>query len=589
MASALTWLAPAHADRALYLIGRLQNSCISEDCHIAVGFLNRSLDSRVSPCDDIYGFACGLWGRTDDAGAHLSYRERLYEDYVRLAHDALIAKASVKASARPEVHQLIHIYGSCLRFFTDRTTDLRRLWEAAGVDAKEWLTTTNFSHLFRLVVDSTLQNSLPSVLHVIPAINSQVAIVLTGRSLSMHALVPDLVDQLLSEASVALGMNLSKEGLSADVLELEEPINNITSSWRRQDAVLSLPVETLDVPSLGVAWGPLLNSTGELKEVRCNNAAAVRSILTTLASARRLKAAALYTLLVPFSAFLGLEYCVAELRPHLDAGIMRKMCLGNTEFLFPRTFHLALSSNFEGNTSGANMTQMWTRIQLAGSKMLTIARGLKLNGHVLKAVSLSDIRATTQGGTSTEPLGASYGDDFVANLIVFTGATGRVVDVSEMLVYELRRTRFVPTAYLAPDFYYAKATEPSVNYATMGAFVAKMLFNRSLPEHRLPGHTTCFIRYAKEHLSLAVPEQHEYVDRLLRTSWAMEVARAASHGDNTTLADKEPLAQLFYLRFAEPYCGETETPRVAALRYAARTSASFAEAFGCPQPEPVGC
>lgn len=78
-------------------------------------------------------------------------------------------------------------------------------------------------------------------------------------------------------------------------------------------------------------------------------------------------------------------------------------------------------------------------------------------------------------------------------------------------------------------------------------------------------------------------------DALVRLSWVMEAAGSAVRQPLAGSRSLRPLMQLFFLRFAQPYCGEEDATRVLALRFAARRSTLFAEAFHCPPPVPVDC
>ncbi|XP_075744001.1 uncharacterized protein LOC142802833 [Rhipicephalus microplus] len=90
-----------------------------------------------------------------------------------------------------------------------------------------------------------------------------------------------------------------------------------------------------------------------------------------------------------------------------------------------------------------------------------------------------------------------HGDDFAVNLVLYTGATGRAVNVGEMLVENFRHRRFVSLVFMLPDFYYSHATEPSINYATLGVLLAETVAEHAMPVPRPTFYKECFASYAK--------------------------------------------------------------------------------------------
>ncbi|KAH7960587.1 hypothetical protein HPB49_021365 [Dermacentor silvarum] len=558
-ASAMTWLFPGTTKGYHLLTRQLQSACISDDCRTAVWLLDLSVDNSANVCDDVYAFVCGRWNRTGNAGLTQSYHQNLHDHYVPLVHNTLSAQKSANASVRPDVHQLIELYVSCLGFFNNRSTNLQQLWKAAGVDPEEWLNVTDFPKLINLIMPP----------------------------------FPGIVENLLERVPDYLIASSTRTELSAEFLRVEDKIGNVTETWRDYDSARFVAVTELDMPALGVTWEPLLNHTGLVTRIICNSVDGVKSIIATLASTR-LSVAALYALIVPFSALIGLDIRASEHRGRRDVATKRKICLGNVEFLLPRTIQRALHGVIDVKAAIFDAFLMCKRILMVSGHALSIAKNVKLNVTRLKEACVRGVYSVEAGigagevGLDTEKVG--HGGDFAVNLVLYTGATGRAVDVSEMLVQDLRRRRFVPLAFMFPDFYYARATEPSINYGTMGVFIAEMIIEHSMPKQRTTGYKQCFAEYAKDLLDLAV--ELPDVDHLLRTSWAMNSAMRASSGDDVDLdltASTQQRAQLFYLRFAQTYCGERDKSRLLALRYATKTSPLFADAFDCSKPKTVDC
>ncbi|KAH7958188.1 hypothetical protein HPB51_027828 [Rhipicephalus microplus] len=581
--SIMTWLLPSGGSVHHLLTQQIQGVCDSKDCSTAVRLLDSSLNSGASACHDVYDFVCGRWNSTGSNGSSRSYYESLHDQYVPLAHNTLTTERSHHSySIRPEVHQLVTLYRSCLAFFSNGSSNLQELWKAAGVDVAEWLNVTNFAGLVSLIVNSTYRNKMPSVVHIqwSDRGDNEDVIVRTGRSLKTDAPISDIVKEVLDKVPNALLANATKAEISAEFLRLEDAISNLTEASTGYEPALPVATTALDMPDLHVIWAPLLNRTGFVTTFMCNNVSGIRSIMGALASTQ-LRVAAFYALLVPFSALVGLDIRAAEHRGHKDSATKRKICLGSMELLLPKTFQHTLRKIVDVKVAMVDLFLMCKRLLMVTQHHLTIAKGVKLNATLVK-------EACTQGARYAEPAVGSneavlktrkvwHGDDFAVNLVLYTGATGRAVNVGEMLVENFRHRRFVSLVFMLPDFYYSHATEPSINYATLGVLFAETVAEHAMPVPRPTGYKECFASYAKANLGLTLPLPD--VDRVWRTRWAMIASQKGSSRDgrDLDLTASKRLTQLFYLRFAHTFCGERDKTRLLALRYAASVLA-----LSCP-------
>ncbi|KAK8761197.1 hypothetical protein V5799_027536, partial [Amblyomma americanum] len=69
---------------------------------------------------------------------------------------------------------------------------------------------------------------------------------------------------------------------------------------------------------------------------------------------------------------------------------------------------------------------------------------------------------------------------------------------------------------LMPDYFYPLAAETSINYGTLGTYMAEVLFNSSLPPYRVQTRVNCFVNYARQ-LGLDLSGGLEDVVDALRT------------------------------------------------------------------------
>lgn len=177
-----------------------------------------------------------------------------------------------------------------------------------------------------------------------------------------------------------------------------------------------------------------------------------------------------------------------------------------------------------------------------------------------------------------------YSNDFMANLIVLARHTEKQTELRPFMLPTENEAE-VATEYLVPDFYYHDAREASINYGTLGGYMARMLFVFGLPKRYSPKYVDCLDEYAARH---AIPFDKVDWQRYVAMQWAMNVASESLRRELTDARYPVLQERLFYVRYALFLCGE-DTPVNRSLQYAVRTSPGFAKAFDCYSPPRNPC
>ncbi|XP_065309865.1 uncharacterized protein [Dermacentor albipictus] len=583
--------------------------CSSKGCRSAMEMINLSVDTSADPCQDAYALACGRWRFEDERGRRLTYKRMAYDNYVWQAHMLLVANGS---HPRPELYVPSRIYRSCVNFLAEDRARLVELWESAGMKPDVWLAVRNFSELFSLILNTMISNRLESVFQIE---RNPHPVVTTGRSMKTDALNPAYATkQLLKEVNRVLLRPTGSEALLHEVATLDDAVDNVTEAFAKKEPVTVVNSSALDDAALGVRWAPWLtrfplrgavsepndgaglcfpqpaapqhavpeNASSEGDAVKVNDVRALR-LLLSLMGAARLKVAAVHALLVPVAEFMSIEYNVSSRRGAMPYGHRWRTCLVNMHRLLLKPFAWALARAMQGNETAQAALEMWKDVRHVGATMRTIAEGLQLSD-----MTLMHDDVTAEGDNSdlpTKPFSREYGDGFVSNLVIHVRLTGRRLPAHVAITGKRQKPRLVPAVYMMPDFFYPSAPETGINYGTLGAHMAKMMFNCSAPHARLPKYRDCFVRFGRQ---LGLDLSGNELGRSLRTRWAAEVALQAWKNDQPGSALFLPLTKLFFLRFAMVYCGNRPSRRHSLL-FATRTSATYAEAFNCTSPPPIPC
>lgn len=208
---------------------------------------------------------------------------------------------------------------------------------------------------------------------------------------------------------------------------------------------------------------------------------------------------------------------------------------------------------------------------------------------------------------------ASYGDDFVANILLArkTAAPACVSAEAAAAVHwqiegriepDLAGALVAPTASLTADLLHADAGEPSLDYSTLGVMLlvewAHAVSARK-PElrARLSEYGQC-VRTDAMDLLMADNVSDASLRTMVFLPWALDLALTAAtsqwrKGDRRESSQGVPVdedaaterlrLQLFFRRFCQTTCGDKEAAKV--CLYGMFRSGQFARTFHCKWPE----
>ncbi|XP_075726330.1 uncharacterized protein LOC142768261 [Rhipicephalus microplus] len=573
--------------RGFTLTSILKQSCISDDCKKAVAILNASIDATANPCEDMYQYTCGEWHALDDKGRPMTYQEYVNYIYVTAIHANITGGATTGAlchSVQPRA-KMGCIYSSCVAFYTTRSSSLQDLLAAAKINPKEWMSIKDNVLLFNLLVSTVLNTHLTSVLNITVR-DPKTAIIEIGMCISCSSSEADFLQFLLDEA-VAIKVVDSKtvQRLHADFVRLDGALKKV------RPALPGAPVMEAQESMLGtvdrLTWQQaLLASKAGFKvkvdelELLSSNSDGVGKFVEMLYKAP-VELASLYELLATVAPFAALEHYEAKRRESTEPFTAWSKCVNNMAFLFTVPFDTAVASWLGTEKAAVYFNNMWSSVRLAGTNALHLGTDLDISRDDLMAASLGDQEVS---GLNDPAFDEKYDEDFLANLVRYQRRGRRIFRNSDYWSDVFHYYLFMPTNYFIPDYYYAGATEETLNSGTLGALTAIMLFGMGLPDvgSQPTNYAECLAEYSKKTLSLEV-EPGDWFN-MTRARWAVEVSLAATHMEDDTHHQKEVDA-LHYLRYARTYCGKNGT-EIAPLHFALRTSANFDRVFDCAYSYP---
>ncbi|XP_065281985.1 uncharacterized protein [Dermacentor albipictus] len=609
IAKALQALNGTDEMRIRHFLKDVMRTCMSKECRKAAAALTDSVPTlSANPCSDFYNFSCGLWNVSQQGiihgGNHSgTYRQWLEERYITGVHSWMLrlltdnetgeAKRDL-TTARP----VARAYQSCVTFFTNVTTSghLISMWKAAAVDTAAWMSAANFSQLFTLVVHSTLESHLPSVLSVDCDKRGTVD-VYTTSPIEMNSNNFDLISALIDEASSALDFRYAW-ALTANVKRLDDDVR-AQSAQAKTKSLRTVEERALDLDEAGVRWWPVLNAYADSslsqapRTLRTNDIEAVRGILDVLARSK-LQTTCVYLLVMPFVPFIAYAWKTAR-EPPMQVDKVQRRCVEVLHLQFNRALPTVMADDEDTEDKLADtVTGIWKHVRGAALESWNFSKGLELNKTVLrKHTSAAKIHTDLEPvDTDDDPaLQETYSDDFLGNVVLSTRLTEHRINISQELGrLPLIRGRFQAVT-LQPDFLYPLAPEPSVNYGTMGVLIAKLMFDSALqPASPHDGHReaeeafgTCLASYAKEALNVTFEPTEWKVHA--RTKWAMEAALLATRR-NHDFVTKPVMERFLFVRFGRTFCGETH---ISPLQFATKSSTLFATVFSCKRAPEVPC
>lgn len=154
-------------------------------------------------------------------------------------------------------------------------------------------------------------------------------------------------------------------------------------------------------------------------------------------------------------------------------------------------------------------------------------------------------------------------------------------------------TLLLPAMYLTGDLLHPEASEPFLDYSTVGVRVlvewAHMLLSRRSASVVVAAYKQCVLDSAHEYVADNVSDSS--LREMLFIPWALDMALVGAlyqpHHRFLQPLDGKLRAQLFFQRFCHTLCGDAEGAKVCA--YAALQSHEFSVAFDCPRTLSISC
>ncbi|XP_070388588.1 pneumococcal serine-rich repeat protein-like isoform X2 [Dermacentor albipictus] len=580
----LLWSAKATAAQALManFPDSMYRLCSSRGCKSAVREIEESANTSVLPCRDIYSFACGKWNLMregpDNASVpvQLSYMQVLDQVFVDQVEQQLLSSTH-HARAR----SIGVIYRSCVTFYTNVSARLTHMWPAANIDPHLWLTAADHLQLFDMVIESILTSHLSSIFSLVHHANGTVDV-------RIGTAIIDKWLYTLRQYMVSTAENLPGSDMygahQADFTKLNDAVQDIQDKYAYiENPMVSIQAHEFQRDSVAALFSvPILRhfsraSVAALSVIRYPDDSSVLQMYDVFQRAE-VKLAAVYLLHVPFAGFVHFEKETSVVRGHYGQSKTRSICTDFMHTMFKDAFHHFIPTYPHASEFLAYVNALWKRIQEAGSGR-PYAGGIRLTEDPVPPNATIALHGTIWNSDKVPEgaLAGEYGDDFLVNIICYTRFTG--VEVQLDFDTSWSDDDIMPQLLQKP-FYYAEATEPFVNYATLGVRVAQLLFDQSVTRSVIdsPSVAACFSTYALSHMRVMFDGRDWPLYAGL--AWALETAIDAALGAGRRSAQLE---RFMIIRFTRTYCGEQAADREP-LTYAVKSSLTFARAFGCAEP-----
>ncbi|KAH8032330.1 hypothetical protein HPB51_024107 [Rhipicephalus microplus] len=335
-----------------------------------------------------------------------------------------------------------------------RSSSLQDVLAAAKINPKEWMSIKDNVLLFNLLVSTVLNTHLTSVLNITVR-DPKTAIIEIGMCISCSSSEADFLQFLLDEA-VAIKVVDSKtiQRLGADFVRLDGALKQV------RPALPGAPVMEAQESMLGtvdrLTWQEALFASkagfkvkADELELLSSNSDGVGKFMELLYKAP-VELASLYELLAAVAPFAALENYESKRRASTEPFTAWSKCVNNMAFLFTVPFDTAVASWLGTEKAAVYFNNMWSSVQVSG-----------LNDPAFDE---------------------KYDEDFLANLVRYHRRGRRTFRNSDYWSDVFHYYLFMPTNYFIPDYYYAGATEKTLNSGTLGALTAIMLFGIGLPD-----------------------------------------------------------------------------------------------------------
>ncbi|XP_065308381.1 uncharacterized protein [Dermacentor albipictus] len=582
------------------------SACFNTACKMVVALLGKSQDSNVPPCMDFHRHVCGRWHARSSQRA--SYATENRNDFQRRVRYNLQRLANATEFADSAAYRMALFYSSCRRFAQGhRQIRVEDVLSISRINVNEWLAATSFHELFATIVAECLRTGLVSVISVKWSVGRRVYIdtgvtfasVLRGHS---HE-VPHFVKDALAALGANRNVTLAPEILTLD--SLVQWSNATSSSEFHTVAVHELPTQNLVlVWVLGLNRGlqnrMVVNSDTLLFARELHK---IRSTIWTLSSVD-MNLATFYSLLLPLAQIIS--YAITfDVQDYGGEHDDTDLCLRETAERFFVQFPAWVARTMETPEVHGYFSVMVATLGNVATEYPDMLEGLALNATDIIELQMNTMHITTRGIPQVVP--QMDPDNFLDNVVTLMGQTVTESDklwnqlsshqLSGNLNYD-GKVLLVPTLQLIGDLLHAEASDPVLDYSTVGTRVlaewASILVERS---PSLSSEMAAQQECAKGRLKAtgAVPSGGDLSENSVRwmliIPWALDVALIAARrrlpAHTNKAADTRSREQLFFRRFCQTTCGDA---RAASLcSYGTRQSVLFAKAFGCQEPSPLAC
>ncbi|XP_065308389.1 uncharacterized protein [Dermacentor albipictus] len=586
--------------------GHTESNRMRNTCKMVVALLGKSQDSNVPPCMDFHRHVCGRWHARSSQRA--SYATENRNDFQRRVRYNLQRLANATEFADSAAYRMALFYSSCRRFAQGhRQIRVEDVLSISRINVNEWLAATSFHELFATIVAECLRTGLVSVISVKWSVGRRVYIdtgvtfasVLRGHS---HE-VPHFVKDALAALGANRNVTLAPEILTLD--SLVQWSNATSSSEFHTVAVHELPTQNLVlVWVLGLNRGlqnrMVVNSDTLLFARELHK---IRSTIWTLSSVD-MNLATFYSLLLPLAQIIS--YAITfDVQDYGGEHDDTDLCLRETAERFFVQFPAWVARTMETPEVHGYFSVMVATLGNVATEYPDMLEGLALNATDIIELQMNTMHITTRGIPQVVP--QMDPDNFLDNVVTLMGQTVTESDklwnqlsshqLSGNLNYD-GKVLLVPTLQLIGDLLHAEASDPVLDYSTVGTRVlaewASILVERS---PSLSSEMAAQQECAKGRLKAtgAVPSGGDLSENSVRwmliIPWALDVALIAARrrlpAHTNKAADTRSREQLFFRRFCQTTCGDA---RAASLcSYGTRQSVLFAKAFGCQEPSPLAC
>ncbi|KAH6933726.1 hypothetical protein HPB50_017692 [Hyalomma asiaticum] len=456
-----------------------EDACFNTACEMVVALLGKSQDPKVPPCKNFHRHVCGRWY------AKSSYRtsyvtENRNDFHARVAYN-LLRLANATQSADPAAYHMALFYTSCRRFAQEhRTTNVEEVLKASRINAREWLAVTSFHELFATIVAECLRTGLVSVISVKRDVDQGIYV---DKGETLARLVKGYNGQVTHFVKDALATLSSDQNstLAAAIVALDSMTQQPNSPPASE--FQTIEVHELPTRSFVLAWVQGLNRglrnssrvTGDTR-LFVRRPHDIGTVIWTLSSVD-LSVASVYSMLLPLAQIMS--YAIAiDAQEEVAASKRTDPCLLETAERFRVRFPAWVAQTMETSEVHGYFGVMMDTLRNVASEHPDILEELVLN-----ATDIAELRMNTAYmATRVIPQTVPYMDanNFLANVVILMGQERvdgnkkwhrlSAQQLSGDLSYD-GEVLIVSTLYLVGDMLHVEASDPVLDYSTVGVRV----------------------------------------------------------------------------------------------------------------------